>query len=76
VDTREAQTSYRTQVLIVSSRKDKTESSTNQPTIEVVVERLKPFGKDSEQHVKLVEAIGNFIVVDMQPLSVVENKGF
>ena len=37
--------------------KDKTESSSNQPTIEVVVEQLKSFSKDSEQHVKLVEAV-------------------
>ena len=56
--------------------KDKMESSSDQPTIEVIVEWLKPLSKDSERHVKLVEAIGNFIAVDMQPLSVVENKGF
>ena len=32
--------------------------------------------KDSERHVKLVKAIGNFIAIDMQPLSVIENKRF
>jgi len=52
--------------------KDKMESSSNQPTIEFAVERLKPFSKDSEWHVKLVEAVGNFIAVDMQPLSEVK----
>jgi len=63
-------------LLLSQAAKDKTESSSNQPTIEVVVEQLKPFSKDSERHIKLVEAVGNFIAVDMQPLSVVENKGF
>ena len=33
--------------------KDKMESSSDQPTIEVIVERLKPLSKDSERHVKL-----------------------
>ena len=56
--------------------KDKMESSSDQPTIAVIFERLKTLSKDYERHVKLVQAIGNFIAVDMQPLSVVENKGF
>jgi len=54
--------------LASQAAKDKMESSSDQPTIEVIVERLKPLSKDSERHVKLVEAIGNFIAVDMQPL--------
>ena len=47
-----------------------------QQTLEEVVKRLNPLSSDSEWHVKLVSAIGNFIAQDMQPLSVVENKGF
>jgi len=48
VDTHGEQTSYQTQAPI--GVKDKTESSSNQPTIEVLVERLTPFSKDSEWH--------------------------
>ena len=52
------------------------EQYSKQQTLEEVVERLNPLSSDSERHVKLVSAIGNFIAQDMQPLSVVENKGF
>ena len=47
-----------------------------QQTLQDVVERLKPLSNDSEQHVKFVSAIGNFITQNMKPLSVVENKDF
>ena len=54
----------------------KKEQYSKQQTLEEVVERLNPLSSDSERHVKLVSAIGNFIAQDMQPLSVVENKDF
>ena len=54
----------------------KKEQYSKQQTLQEVVERLNPLSSDSERHVKLVSAIGNFIAQDMQPLSVVENKGF
>ena len=41
-----------------------------------VLERSQPLPKDSERWQSLVEAVGNFIASDMQPLSVVENAGF
>ena len=47
-----------------------------QPTVQKVIERVNPLPKDSERWQTLVEAIGNFIACDMQPLSVVENAGF
>jgi len=43
----------------------------NSSTIEVVVVLLKPFRKDSEWNIKLVDAVDYFIAVDMQPLPVV-----
>ena len=39
-----------------------------QQTLEEVVERLNPLSSDSERHVKLVNAIGNFITQGMLPL--------
>ena len=48
----------------------------SQPTLQKVIERVNPLPKDSERWQTLVEAIGNFIACDMQPLSVVENAGF
>ena len=54
----------------------KKEHHSKQQTLHEVVEQLNPLSSDSERHVKLVSAIGNFIAQDMQPLSVVENKGF
>ena len=47
-----------------------------QPTLLKVLERSQPLPKDSERWQGLVEAVGNFIASDMQPLSVVENAGF
>ena len=47
-----------------------------QPTLLKVLERSQPLPKDSERWRTLVEAVGNFIASDMQPLSVVENIGF
>ena len=52
------------------------EQYSKQQTLEEVVERSNPLSSDSEWHIKLVTAIGNFIAQDMQPLLVVENKGF
>ena len=60
-------------ILNVESAKEK---SSKQPTLQEVVEWVTLLGSDSERHIKLVSAVGNFIAVDMQPLSVVENKGF
>ena len=48
----------------------------SQPTLQKVIERVNPLPKDSERWQTVVEAIGNFITCDMQPLSVVENAGF
>ena len=48
----------------------------SQPTLQKVLEWVNPLPKDSKQWQTLVEAIGNFIVWDMQPLSVVDNAGF
>ena len=61
------------EVLTAKSAKEK---CSKQPTLQEVVERVNPLSPDSERHIKLVSAVGNFIAVDMQPLSVVENKGF
>ena len=54
----------------------KKEQHSKEQTLQEVVERFNPPSSDSEWHVKLVSAIGNFIAQDMQPLSVVENKSF
>ena len=48
----------------------------SQLTLQNVLEGVNPLPKDSKRWQTLVEAIGNFIVCDMQPLSVVENSGF
>jgi len=54
----------------------KKEQYSKQQTLEEVIDRVNPLSSDSEWHVKLVSAIGNFISQDTQLLSVVENKGF
>ena len=46
------------------------------PMLQKVLERSNLLLRDSEQWQTLVEAIGNFIASDMQPLSVVKNNGF
>ena len=52
----------------------KKEQHLKQQTIQEVVDRFNPLSSDSERHVKLVSAIGNFITQDMQPLSVRSRK--
>ena len=64
-----------TLLLNAEGDKDKV-SEQSQPTLQKVLERSNPLPKDSERWQTLVEAIGNFIASDMQPLSGVENAGF
>ena len=64
-----------TLLLKAEGDKDKL-SEQSQPTLQKVLERSNPLPRDSERWKTLVEAIGNFIASDMQPLSVVENSGF
>jgi len=54
----------------------KKEQYSKQQTLEEVIDRVNPLSSDSERHVTLASTIGNFIAQDMQPLSVIENKGF
>ena len=53
-----------------------TEIKSSVSSVNVQLERSNPLPRDSERWQTLVEAIGNFIASDMQPLSVVENSGF
>ena len=48
----------------------------SQPTLQKFIEWVNPLPKDSDWWQTLVVANGNFIMCDMQPLSVVENAGF
>ena len=55
--------------------KDKLAEESMQP-LQKVFERSNPLTKDSKWWQKLIDAVGNFVTSDMQPLSVVENRGF
>ena len=49
---------------------------TVQPAIDTVIENLKPYGPHSSKKQLIDRLILDLCVLDMQPLSVVENRGF
>ncbi|XP_073470760.1 zinc finger BED domain-containing protein 4-like [Aquarana catesbeiana] len=51
-------------------------SSTQQPTLQQTFARREKLSRDNPRAVQITEALTQFIILDDQPLSIVENMGF
>lgn len=58
------------------TRTEKDEACQNQQSLEASFKQREKFSKDSQRAIKIIDKIVEFIVMDDQPLSVVENEGF
>ena len=54
----------------------KKKDSSAQPTINLMIERVQPYSNESAKKKKIDDALIEMICVDMQPTSIVEDKGF